>query len=283
MANVTAVSPPESWLRSLARHLGSSGTGEIETRLTSSDAELHLLDDLVIKVHALRTDPETLARRLRLASGTAQLVPPLETRPSTAPDGRHVSVWPRVDVADPNAVRQPWAEAGVLLAGLHRTPPPPGLPRHGWPIRLARAVERAPAGLHDLGSRLTLEANRLEHPEILLHGDWHLGQLGRGPDGWRLLDVDDLGVGDPAWDLARPAGFWACGLLDDEAWHTFLDAYRDAGGPAIPAFGDPWSALDLPARCAVFVAAVRATRSAGDSDSRCTAEALLAACRRMAK
>ncbi len=270
-------------MRSLARRLGRPGSGEIETRFTSSDAELHLLDDLVIKVHAPRTDPETLTRRLRLAAGTAQFVAPLEIRANTAPDGRRISVWPRVDVADPDAVRQPWAQAGVLLAGLHRTPPPTGLPRHGWPQRLTRAVERAPSALRNLGARLAHEADRPESPEILLHGDWHLGQLGRGPDGWRLLDVDDLGVGDPAWDLARPAGFWACGLLDDDAWHAFLDAYRDAGGPAVPASGDPWPTLDLPARCAVFVAAVRATRSAGDLDSRRTAETLLAACRRMAE
>jgi predicted trehalose synthase len=43
----------------------------------------------------------------------------------------------------------------------------------------------------------------------LVHGDWHLGQLGRRGEHWVLIDVDDLGVGDPAWDLARPAGFWA--------------------------------------------------------------------------
>ena len=49
-----------------------------------------------------------------------------------------------------------------------------------------------------------------------------------------LIDVDDLGVGDPAWDLARPAGFWAAGLIPDDDWATFLDAYRDAGGPALP-------------------------------------------------
>ena len=77
-------------------------------------------------------------------------------------------------------------------------------------------------------------------PDVLVHGDWHLGQLGRWRDGWRLLDIDDLGVGDPAWDLARPAGFWACGLLPDEDWQAFLDGYRTAGGPALEADGDAW-------------------------------------------
>jgi hypothetical protein len=53
--------------------------------------------------------------------------------------------------------------------------------------------------------------------------------------------VDDLGVGDPAWDLARPAGFWAAGLIPDDDWAAFLQSFRDAEGPAVPP-GDPWPA-----------------------------------------
>ncbi len=283
MVDVTPADPIESWTRALARRLGRSGEGPIQIHRTTSDAELRLLGDLAIKLHARRTDPEALARRLRLASGTPQFLAPVEAAARTAPDGRPASVWPRVGVVDPDADQQPWAQSGVLLARLHRTAPPAGMPTHGWPQRLARARDRAPAELSDLGARLTLDAARPERSGFLLHGDWHLGQLGRGSDGWRLLDVDDLGVGDPAWDLARPAGFWACGLLDDDAWHSFLNAYRGAGGPAVPASGDPWPSLDLPARCAVFVAAVRAICSADASHSGHTANTLLAACRRMAQ
>ncbi|NEE41548.1 phosphotransferase, partial [Streptomyces sp. SID7982] len=50
----------------------------------------------------------------------------------------------------------------------------------------------------------------------LCHGDLHLGQLVRhpAPDGpWLLIDMDDAGVGDPAWDLGRPAAWYAAGLL----------------------------------------------------------------------
>src|SRR4029453_4074271 len=88
-----------------------------------------------------------------------------------------------------------------------------------------------------------------DRPTTLVHGDWHLGQLGRRDGPWVLIDVDDLGVGDPAWDLARPAGFWAAGLIPDDDWTTFLDAYRGAGGPAVPA-GDPWQGLAAFARAA---------------------------------
>jgi hypothetical protein len=118
----------------------------------------------------------------------------------------------------------------------------------------------------------------------VVHGDWHLGQLARTTAGWRLVDVDDLGVGDPAWDLARPAGFWAAGLLDDASWEELLGAYRGARGPGVPESGDPWPALDLPARCAVFVATVRELRrEARDArrHSHDISRALLAACAQM--
>ncbi|MFI7311389.1 phosphotransferase family protein [Streptomyces hygroscopicus] len=82
----------------------------------------------------------------------------------------------------------------------------------------------------------------------LCHGDLHLGQLirPRATD-WRLIDIDDLGLGDPAWDLARPAAWYAAGLLAPEDWERFLGAYRAAGGAAAGQL-DPWPRLDVPAR-----------------------------------
>ncbi|PVD08560.1 phosphotransferase [Streptomyces sp. CS147] len=104
--------------------------------------------------------------------------------------------------------------------------------------------------------------------DALCHGDLHLGQLVRHPvpDGpWLLIDMDDAGVGDPAWDLGRPAAWYAAGLLAPEDWSTFLDAYRAAGGPAVPADGDPWPALDVPARAlTVQTAAVALAKCAAE-------------------
>lgn len=269
----------DEWIRTLARSLGRPGLGAVRT-LTSTDAELRLIDDVAIKLHAPRTDAAALARRLAVAAASSPFLPPLDTRVHAAPDGRRATAWPLVEVADAASDVQPWAAAGALLAELHRVRTPADLPRHGWPERLDRALERAPSELRGLGVRLASEARR-DEPAILLHGDWHLGQLGRWRGGWRLLDIDDLGSGDPAWDLARPAGFWACGLLPDADWHAFLDAYRAAGGPAVPPMTDPWPALELPARCAVFVAAVGAA-GRRDVHSLNTAPILLDACRRMA-
>jgi hypothetical protein len=263
-------------------------------RSTPSGAELALAGDVVVKLHHPRTDAAALAARLRAVTvpGLAPLwVQPVQREPLLAPDGRLASVWPRVEVLVEGADNHPWAEAGDLLAALHGAEPDgtltKALPAQGGPARVERALRRvreldhaARPDLVDLGGRLLADVTTERPRPTVVHGDWHLGQLAHTPEGLRLLDVDDLGVGDPAWDLSRPAGFWAAGVLDDAAWTTFLEAYREAGGPAVPAQGDPWAHLDLPARCAVFVATVRAltVQPAHSGDS---ADALLEACSRM--
>ncbi|MEU8531076.1 hypothetical protein AB0C77_36680, partial [Streptomyces sp. NPDC048629] len=99
--------------------------------------------------------------------------------------------------------------------------------------------------------------------------DLHLGQLVRhpAPDGpWLLIDVDDLGLGEPAWDLARPAAWYAAGILPPEIWSDFLGAYRASGGPAVPADGDPWPQLDVPARALTVQTAALALVKSTEED-----------------
>ena len=268
-------------------------------RATGSGSVIGLGREVVVKVHAARTDPALLRARLRAAGCAATadlLVPPLEPSPRPAQGGRWATLWPRVDVLHPgqDVPVGTWESAAAGLAALHRVPVPTGLPRHGAVDRLVRALERL-RRTEDARARDVVRAGRRVLDDLarsrsgdasavaLVHGDWHLGQLAWHGSGVRLIDVDDLGGGDPAWDLGRPAGFWAAGLLDDATWSAFLDAYRRAGGPAVPDDADPWARLDLPARAAVVVAAVRELVRGGDApDAEGDAlEALSSACGRM--
>ncbi|WP_370411120.1 phosphotransferase family protein [Streptomyces fradiae] len=241
---------------------------------------------LVLKAHGPDGDPADLRARISVAAlpDLAEVLLPPLPGPRTPHADRPLSLWPYgspVDPEDPGAA--PWEAAGRLLARLHQAPAPPGTPPMRAPVKAALAVERMRRAAPDhpatpvvLRAWLTLPdfAPEPAVPAILCHGDFHLGQLVRlgepGPDArWRLIDVDDLGVGDPAWDLARPAAWFAAGLLAPEVWARFLSAYETAGGPATrsPATGgaDPWARLDVPARAlTVQTAALAVAKSTAE-------------------
>ncbi|WP_328772873.1 aminoglycoside phosphotransferase family protein [Streptomyces sp. NBC_00286] len=222
--------------------------------------------DTVAKAHAPGTDAGDLAARMAVAAHTALdgvLLAPLAASAAEL-YGRLVTFWPYGTPVDPETPEAaPWGEAATLLARLHRTPEavlPSGLPAMRGPAKAARAVARLhTAGPHPAAAPVlrawsvlpawARDEASMPDTRTLCHGDLHLGQLVRDSGGaWLLIDIDDLGVGEPAWDLARPAAWFACGLLPPEEWTRFLTAYQKAEGPALPADTDPWHALDIPAR-----------------------------------
>ncbi|NUT91459.1 MAG: aminoglycoside phosphotransferase family protein [Saccharothrix sp.] len=223
--------------------------------------------EVVLKAHDTGTDPALLAARCRLA-GDPRLgelfLPPL-LGPVVVLD-RVVTGWPLgVPVPQGEPETLPLEDAGRMLARLHDftaadfTEPLP--PAGAWD-RLAQAVVRLP---DVAGAEVVRRAFDTVEPArpgtTLIHGDWHLGQLVSRGGGRRLIDVDDLGAGDPAWDLARPAALFAAGVLDPRAWTRLLDAYLDAGGTGIDR-DDPWAALEGPARGLVVQMAARALAAA---------------------
>ncbi|XVQ08904.1 phosphotransferase family protein [Spirillospora sp. CA-255316] len=233
--------------------------------------------DVVVKAHqADRDGGPLLEARMRVADALPELLltslgPPRDV------DGRVVTLWPYGEPVTPEPGALPWEDAARLLARLHATPPPDGTPGWGRPERVARLV----AGL-DGGTAAEREIRRAfgtlpawvrgeaasgavpptGTPSGLLHGDWHLGQMVRVQGTWRLIDVEDLGVGDPAWDLARPAALYSAGVLEHADWSRFLGAYRAFRGPAVPPEGDPWEVLDVPARTLVIQIAATCVQSA---------------------
>ncbi|WP_280255078.1 phosphotransferase [Nocardia wallacei] len=135
--------------------------------------------------------------------------------------------------------------AGVHSAGHHTAPKGPFRARapHTGPEPQCGGVP--PHAANDGQLRNSVPARLVRTPEA-------------GENRWRLIDIDDLGLGDPVWDLARPAGYFAAGILEPLAWQRFLDAYRLGEGPAVPPGGDEWAVLDVPARAVVVQAAALA-------------------------
>lgn len=131
-------------------------------------------------------------------------------------------------------------ETGVILARLHAIPPPTG-------SATASAALTDFQSLLGIDERLWSRARALATPPVQraiawTHGDIHPDQLvrERGSGRMRLLDLDALGIGDPARDLAT----WiADHLAADpaiafaEAARPLLDGYRQASG-LVPAEQD---------------------------------------------
>ncbi|MFC5832151.1 phosphotransferase [Nonomuraea insulae] len=268
------------------------GTGAPVLHPTRTDVVVLRRGEVVVKAHSARDDAEALRPRLRAAASAAvsgMMLAPLEPEVLSAA-GRAVTVWPAgrpVSQDDPDSA--PWEEGARMLARLHAVPLTllPELPPAGGPARAARAVARMPGDgpVEQLVRRTFKELPEPEPlPGLLTHGDWHLGQLVHR-DRWLLIDVDDLGIGDPAWDLARPAAWYAAGLLEPAVWERFLGAYLASGGPALGQGDDPWRRLDAPARALTVqlaaVAVVNAGREARELDE--VEHSLIEACDRIVR
>ncbi|WP_307868161.1 phosphotransferase family protein [Umezawaea beigongshangensis] len=248
------------------------GEGDVEVIADRREVAVLRVGEVAVKAHLPGADAAALTERLRLVSHPALaelLLAPLSPLPVVVRD-RLVTAWPLGTPVDPDAPdAAPWEQSARLLARLHRvdTGQLAPLPRSAGPDRFLRTVDELRA--HDgpevrevFGAFGTLPPLRPPVRALLTHGDWHLGQLVTVPGGWRLIDVDDLGAGDPEWDLARPAALHAIGVLEPREWDVFLGAYRAERGPAVPAEGNPWPALDVTARALVVQMAARSLLTA---------------------
>ncbi len=230
---------------------------------------------VVVKAHRSKTNSSELNARLELIGHAEFRDLFLQPLRSTAELGgaRLLTLWPlgiAVMATTPQDVD--WEGGARLLAALHRvslseTFAGSVVPEAGWLSRLARSRSRLLATGNRSEKRMVLAAFATLPPfdatawrpcrPSFVHGDWHPGQVVQLQGTARLIDIDDVGVGDPAWDLARPAAWRLAGFLSDAVWDRFLNSYREAGGHAIIS-GDPWATLELPARAAVIQSAASA-------------------------
>jgi hypothetical protein len=274
-------------LGQIGRRYAGAGATPLRLGRPGTAAVLVRYGSVVVKAHAAGTDPVALAARLVAAGGALApvLLAPLDPRPIPVGD-RLVSVWPHGVTVPADPRRVPWADAAALLARLHTTAPDTGelsgLPPCGAPERVIDPVAALAGrryGDQDGGRRDAAAVIRAAWrtvpawvrgrapapgPVTVVHGDWHLGQLiAPAGVGWRLGDVDDLGIGPPVWDFARLAALRALGVVLEDEFQGFLDAYWAAGGPALrlgtggPADPHGWAALDAVARAQVVSAAAR--------------------------
>jgi hypothetical protein len=274
------------WGRRLA---GRAACGPVAVLANRSGELVVRAGGVVVKAHHPRVRHDDVRRRLVLAERLAGVM--LGPIAGASLGGRTVTLWPAGRaLREADLPEVDWPQVGALLAALHRAPAPAGLPGGAAPARIRHARERLLGCPHAGGRRALavtgalatvppslLDGPATGRPRVLVHGDFHLGQLVRHDGRWRLIDIDDLGVDDPAWDLARAAAWFAAGVIEATEWAGFLAGYRDGGGPAIPPSGDPWPVLDPYARA--LTAQIAALAVAGGHLD--IAETYVACCRRI--
>lgn len=258
------------------------------------DATVVRVGDVVAKAHAPGTQRALLALRLELAASPplgSVLLPPFTTEPRNV-DGRLATLWPFAQPLHPARPDEaPWEAAGDLLCRLHAQDTSAlgaadRAPSAGANAKVLEAMRRLRTGNLPLGAVVERAFAGLppalregaSSGHALVHGDFHLGQLARVGSTLLLIDVDDLGRGDPAWDLARPAAWFAVGLLAPDDWAAFIEAYGAGVGRSVS-----WNEVDAFARALVVQTAARAiVAAAGEQRDLDEIEhAFIEACERM--
>ncbi len=179
--------------------------------------------DLGCRIHPLAEASRIVAAREAFEAAGGKDVPRLSGHIERY--GILFEPWLDVETFDPDTFEHA-EDAGTVLARLHATPSPPALSATARAALSATDFE----GLRPLlRVDAALEA-RLFPLEIApcervtwCHNDFHPDQVARRRDGtWMLLDLDELGPGDPVADLAN----WIADRAVDERLGDFDELSR---------------------------------------------------------
>lgn len=237
----------------------------IEKLSNKETHEVYAYGDLVIKIHPPDLREEELILRTKTISEDELrrvFLQPLANAPVQT-GHQWATVWPR---AKPLQAHRPedvdWEGCATLLAALHSASPAAtaesAAPQARFVQRLLRSMDTLSSFARcsfsqDIRKAFeTIPIDGLVTKKVTyVHGDFHPGQVVLYQGEHLLIDIDDFGVGNPAWDLARPAAWYLAGLLPKECWARFLNAYVSAGGNAFANGKAVWQELELPARASI--------------------------------
>ena len=247
-----------------------------------SPSHIAFVDGEVLKHHAGYIKPSEIERRLNLISLDALnslFLQPLSQKPQLD-GGCALTIWPHATPFNPDSSSQdvPWNECAAHLAALHNADLDPGriVLTSGWLPRLSRSLAKLRGMLECAERSLILEASQtLPHfscsswnlsQNSIIHGDWHPGQMVYFENRLVFIDIDDVGLGNRMFDLAKPAAFFLSGLLESNLWNEFRESYENSCQMAKVNRDHFWKDLELPARASVIQSAITALAHASESD-----------------
>jgi len=228
------------------------GDGVVHIRTGS--AFVFRKDDILVRVERPGVAHEDVrshgvaASRLREGGiGSPRLIAPLQTTST----GRVVSLWNWVE-HDPEScdIRT----LGATLAGVHRTPTsglPPFNPLRSARVRLSQSHHLMTADeqhfLDQALARAEHLASAVRRMNCFIHGDFNTSNILNAPARPVVIDFEYVGIGNPAWDVAKVAHrshrFAGHPAAD---FDEYYGAYRAAGGIAeLDQLDDMLSVIDV--------------------------------------
>jgi len=269
-----------SYLLRLSSAFKSGGPVRQINQNSNRSSRIVYLENSVSKLHAQYSNVSEIEVRLNLISLDSlrsQFLQPLSRKPEVR-EGRALTLWPYAKPLPADSLEDvPWNDCAALIAALHKVELEPQLVAlgSGWLMRLSRSIEKLERMSASAERSIILEAAQTlplfssaswtHHKQSYIHGDWHPGQVAYYENKLVFIDIDDVGIGNRMFDLAKPAAYFLAGLLPNHMWKEFSEGYQNSCNMSQENRDTFWSELELPARAAVIQSAITALTHASEN------------------